>query len=188
MLTQKQQRFVDEYLVDLNATQAAIRAGYSEKTAKVIGSENLSKPAIRSAIQAGKQQLQAQTGITKERVLRELGLVGFGDIRKLYDERGELRPIHELSAEEAAQLAGVEVQQHRGDDDDQPVYVRKIKRWDKVKALELLGRHLGLWSDPEAQPVQGPGMVVQILQGTLVNDGNGRVLSHVSVDLPGPQR
>jgi len=71
-MTPKQQRFVDEYLIDLNATQAAIRAGYSEKTAASVGSENLTKPEIKQAVEAGKAEGAAKLGITREVILRGL--------------------------------------------------------------------------------------------------------------------
>ena len=77
MLTAKQQRFVEEYLVDLNATQAAIRAGYSPETARSIGSENLSKPDIADAIAEGRAKLSEKCEVTAERVIRELALIGF---------------------------------------------------------------------------------------------------------------
>ncbi|MFD1165208.1 terminase small subunit [Sphingobacterium daejeonense] len=82
-LTDKQQRFVEEYMVDLNATQAAIRAGYSQNTAHSIGAENLIKPEIQEAIQKRKQELSDQTGITAERVLKEYAKIAFSDIREL---------------------------------------------------------------------------------------------------------
>ena len=74
-LTAKQQRFVDEYLIDLNATQAAIRAGYSEKTAFSIGTENLRKPLIQKAIQQRKQAREQRTEITQDRVIQELSAI-----------------------------------------------------------------------------------------------------------------
>ena len=71
-LTPKQQRFVDEYLIDLNATQAAIRAGYSEKTAYSIGDENLKKPEIKKAIEQAQQERQKRTLVTQDDVIRGL--------------------------------------------------------------------------------------------------------------------
>ena len=71
-LTPKQQRFVEEYLIDLNATQAAIRAGYSEKTAKEIGSENLTKPNIAKAIQEAQESLSNKTQLTVDIVVQGL--------------------------------------------------------------------------------------------------------------------
>jgi len=70
-LTAKQQRFVEEYLIDLNATQAAIRAGYSPESAKEIGCENLTKPNIKAAIDKAMAERSRRTGITQDRVLRE---------------------------------------------------------------------------------------------------------------------
>ncbi|WP_202758258.1 terminase small subunit [Delftia acidovorans] len=82
-LTEKQQRFVDEYLVDLNATQAAIRAGYSADTAGSIGHENLQKPEIALAIAEARKAQQERTQITADRVVMELGLIAFADAREL---------------------------------------------------------------------------------------------------------
>jgi hypothetical protein len=82
-LTEKQQRFVDEYLVDLNATQAAIRAGYSADTAGSIGHENLQKPEIVLAIAEARRAQQERTQITADRVVMELGLIAFADAREL---------------------------------------------------------------------------------------------------------
>jgi phage terminase small subunit len=79
-LNLKQRRFVEEYLVDLNGTQAAIRAGYSKHTAQVIASENLSKPMIAAAIAKRHQALSERTEITQEAVLKELAKIGFAEI------------------------------------------------------------------------------------------------------------
>ena len=78
-LTPKQRRFVNEYLIDLNATQAAIRAGYSKKTAQQIGAENLSKPVIQAEIQKRQTKLQNKLEITQERVLQELASIAFAN-------------------------------------------------------------------------------------------------------------
>lgn len=82
-LTPKQQRFVDEFMVDLNATQAAIRAGYSPDTSRQMGAENLSKPVIQAAIADARRQQQERTGITADRVLREIAYVALADAREL---------------------------------------------------------------------------------------------------------
>lgn len=86
-LTDLQSRFVDEYLIDLNATKAAIRAGYSEKTAAVIGSENLIKPNIAAEIQLRKQERQQRTEITADVVLREVWQMFRADARELVEVR-----------------------------------------------------------------------------------------------------
>lgn len=89
-LTAKQARFVEEYLVDLNATQAAIRAGYSESTARAIGYENLTKPDIQKAITAAREKQQQRTEITADRVLAEYAKIAFFDPRKLFTADGGL--------------------------------------------------------------------------------------------------
>src|SRR5690606_14509916 len=108
-LTAKQRRFVEEYLIDLNATQAAIRAGYSSRTAGQIGDENLKKPQIAAAVQAAQAERSARTQITQDRVLTELARIAFFDIRKLYNDDGSMKRPHELDDDAAAVLAGVDV-------------------------------------------------------------------------------
>src|SRR5687767_10030922 len=109
MLTDKQIRFCEEYLIDLNATQAAIRAGYSPKTAHSIGAENLIKPEIQEYLSNRQKELQEATGITQKRVLEEYAKVAFLDIRKFYTVDGALKSIHDLDDESAGALAGCEV-------------------------------------------------------------------------------
>jgi len=101
-LTPKQQRFVEEYLVDLNATQAAIRAGYSARTAEWIGPQLLGKTHVAEAVRAGRESLSKRTEITQERVLQEYARLAFMDPRKLFDGTGAPRPIHELDDDTAA--------------------------------------------------------------------------------------
>jgi phage terminase small subunit len=110
-LNHKQQRFVHEYLIDLNATQAAIRAGYSAKTANRIGSENLSKPVIRAAIQHANQKRLNKLGIDAEWVLRNAVML-FEDCRKLvpvYDHEGNYlydKPQDATNARGALEMIG----------------------------------------------------------------------------------
>ena len=100
MLTDKQQRFVEEYLVDLNATQAAVRAGYSAKTASVIGAENLAKPNIQKAIQARQEELKIKTEITQEWVVERYRRIVEGcDKRLFFRDDGSLKPPSQWSAE-----------------------------------------------------------------------------------------
>src|SRR5262245_5366904 len=108
-LTPKQERFVAEYLVDLNATQAAIRAGYSAQTANRIASENLSKPDIAEAIAKGKARQLEKAELTAVQTLEAIRRQVCGDVRRLFDAQGQLKPITELSADDAALIAGFEV-------------------------------------------------------------------------------
>lgn len=182
-LTPKQQRFVDEYLVDLNATQAAIRAGYSKKTARVQGCRLLTYAAVAKAIEAGRA-VQAETAIvTREQVLRELKRIGMSDIRKLYDETGRLKKVTELDDDTAAAVSSVEFEEVDRAEIGRTV---KIKCFDKTKALETLGRHLGLWKDPERPPTEGPGMTVIIEQRAYAKDGSSVAANQVVVNLQPP--
>ena len=141
-LKAKQKRFCEEYIVDLNATQAAIRAGYSEKTAYSIGHENLNKPDIEIYIQELMQKRSDRTEITADMVLKELAKIGFGNIQNLYDEDGKMRQIHELEENVAATL-----QEVTEDSIGEAVIKRKYKMADKKSSLELIGRHLKMFTD-----------------------------------------
>jgi len=148
-LTPKQERFVHEYLIDCNATKAAIRAGYKEKTAFAIGHENLRKPKIAELLQQKMDERSARTQIAADNVLRELARLAFSDVRKFFDENGNLKPISELDDDAAACLAGFDVStSSSGSGEDKEIEtIKKIKIWDKSRNLELLARHLGLLRD-----------------------------------------
>lgn len=160
-LTEKQKRFGDEYLTDLNATQAAIRAGYSEKTAEQMGYKLVQNSLVQAYIQQKQKKLQKKTEITQERVIAELAAVGFYDIS------------------DYANVQQYEIMEDTGetDDDGEPIYIKRIiqgvilqdtqsipiekraaiagikqgrngievKLNDKMKALEMLGKHLGMF-------------------------------------------
>lgn len=128
-LTPKQQRFVEEYLIDLNATQSAIRAGYSEKTAAVIGAENLIKPNIAKAIQEAQNKLSERTGITQEYVL--------SNIQKVVER------CMQQEAVQARDGSPLLVEGPEGD----LACLFEFKETGALKGLELLGRHLGLFVD-----------------------------------------
>lgn len=147
-MTPKQRRFCEEYLIDLNATQAAIRAGYSRKTARVAGYENLTKPYIAAAIESAMKARQHRTHITQDRVLQELARIAFFDIRKLYKDDGTLKAPHELDDDAAAVLSGVDIVEMAGSESESVVmYTKKAKVFDKTAALTLAMRHLGILND-----------------------------------------
>lgn len=142
LLTPKQKRFVAEYLVDLNATRAAERAGYSHKTARQQGSRLLINVDIAAAVSAGQAKQLGKASLTAVRVLDELSRLALVDMRGFWDECGNLKPIHELSPDQGACLAGVEVIRRKNGEDWDDVH--KIKLWDKPRSLEILARHFGL--------------------------------------------
>lgn len=149
-LTAKQQRFVEEYLVDLNATQAAIRAGYSEKTADKQGSQLLGKTSIAEAVRVAMDERSERTEITQDRVLAELAKVGFSDLRNVFTAAGAIIDVQDWDDETAGAISSLEVVRRNDGSKDEDgnhniEYVHKIKVWDKVSALEKMGKHLGLF-------------------------------------------
>ena len=139
-LTPKQQRFVEEYLIDLNATQAAIRSGYSEKTARDIGCENLAKPNIAKAIEEAQNKRQEQTQIDAAYVLKRLVEIDQMDVLDIMDDQMKIRPVNEwpkVWRQYVVNLENLELSDGEG-------CFKKIKWPDKVKNLELLGRHVSV--------------------------------------------
>ena len=151
VLTPKQKRFVAEYLIDLNATAAARRAGYSAKTADRIGPELLGKTCVSEAIQQAIQEREKRTEITQDMVLRETAKLAFFDIRKMFDKNGKPLDISKLDDDTAAALVGLDVQDIADPDGDYVGYVKKYKMADKIRALELLGKHTGAFEKHDTQ-------------------------------------
>lgn len=145
-LTPKQVRFANEYLCDLNATQAAIRAGYSPKTAGVQGFDLLRKPEIQAEVQKLMDRRSDKLEITAERVLAEIARLAFFDARNLFNEDGNPIKVPDLDDDSARAIVGMDVV-HVGNAEMGVGQVNKIKLADKKGALELLGRHMGLFKD-----------------------------------------
>ena len=140
-MTKKQKRFVEEYLIDLNATQAAIRAGYSPDTAKSIGCENLTKPDIKAHIAKAMAERSMRTGVNADRVIIELAKIAFVNAMDVIDQK-TATVREDASADDTAAIQSVKVKSF-GEDGLE----REIKMADKLKALELLGKHLGMFQD-----------------------------------------
>lgn len=147
-MTPKQALFVAEYRKDLNGTQAAIRAGYSEKSAASIAEELLRKPEIAESVAEKTQQQIEKADLSAVRVLEELRRLSFADIRSLFDTNGNLRPLHELTAEQAACIAGFEVLKKNAEAGDGKVdVVHKVRVIDKTRSLEMLAKHFALLTE-----------------------------------------
>lgn len=146
-LATKQEVFVQEYLVDLNATQAAIRAGYSPASAGQLAHELLEKPLIAASIQQAMAERSMRTQVTADQVVRELARIGFADLRRVVDwgpDGVTLKHSEDLSAEDAAFISEV------GERHGRYGTSVHIKTHDKKGALELLARHLGMVEAPKA--------------------------------------
>ena len=179
-MTAKQRLFCDEYLIDLNATQAAIRAGYSEKTARKIGQENLTKPDIQEYIQKRTADRIERTEITQDMVLRELAIIAFSnaaDYASVVEKEGMDKagnPVKYITVEPVLTEYLTEAQKKalavikKGRDGFE------VKPYDKVRALELLGKHLGMFTEKVdlSGQVNNPfaGLSTEDLK-KLINDG-----------------
>lgn len=151
-LTDKQRLFVAEYLIDCNATRAAIAAGYSEETARAIGSENLTKPDIAAEIEKRLKRRLDKLDITNENVLRELAILGFcnmSDYMRTTEDGNAYVDLSQLTRTQAAAIQELTVEEYtegRGEN-KRDIRKTKFKLAEKRGALELLGRYLKLFSD-----------------------------------------
>lgn len=143
-ITEKQKRFIDEYMIDLNATQAAIRARYSSATAKDIGCENLAKPNIRAVLDIKMAELSKRTGINQDRIINELAKIAFFNITDVIN-LDDTTVRGDATREDSACIASVKVK--TVPTPDGVITEWEVKAYDKIKALELLGKHLGILTD-----------------------------------------
>ena len=142
-LSEQRQRFVDEYLIDLNGTQAAIRAGYSVKTAQEQASRLLSNVMVQQAIAKRMAERSKRTGINQDRVVLELAKIAFVKMTDIVDDHGRIK-----GTATDDDLACIESIKYKESDNEFGGSVeREVKIGSKLKALELLGKHLGMWND-----------------------------------------
>ena len=152
-MTNAQKRFCDEYLVDLNATRA-YKVAYpntkKEETASSNGSRMLRNDKVQKYISEKIKEREKRTEITQDRVINELAKIAFMDIRKLYTENGQLKNIADIDSNTAGAISSLEILEEYdgyGDDREKIGDTKKVRLLDKTKALELLGRHLGIFND-----------------------------------------
>ena len=158
-LPPKQERFVHEYLIDLNATNAARLAGY--KHPNIQGPRLLVNVSIQERIKELKSKCLARVDVKAENVLLELGRLAFSDARRLFRSDGSLKTMEEMDDNTAAAIASVEVfEEFRGTGENRTLvgYTKKIRLWDKNKALENLAKHFKLLTDV----VEQTGAVVHL--------------------------
>lgn len=158
-LTEKQRRFVDEYLVDLNAEQAAIRAGYSPKNAAAYGYRLRQTPEVQAEIRRAQRRRQRRVEITQDRVLQEYARLAFFDPRKLFAPDGSPKSIAELDEDTAAALTGLDLEER------EPVgHVKKYRLANKLAALDSVARYLGMLDKKGAQKPDGDDPITKSLK------------------------
>lgn len=152
-MTNAQKRFCDEYLIDLNATRA-YKVAYpnckKDETARANGSRLLTKANIQIYVTEKIKEREQRTEITQDMVIKELAKIAFLDIRKLYTENGQLKNITDIDNETAGAISSLETLEEYegyGDDREKIGDTQKVKLLDKTKALELLGKHLGMFKE-----------------------------------------
>jgi phage terminase small subunit len=141
-LTDKQSLFCQEYLVDLNATQAAIRAGYSKKTAKTIAGQNLSKLIIQEKITELKNKRSEKTEVDAAYVIKRLTQIDEMDILDILTDSGDMKPIKDWPLCWRRTISGIDISTMFNPDTDTETILKKIKWPDKLKNIELLGKHV----------------------------------------------
>ena len=152
-MTDAQKRFCDEYLIDLNATRA-YKVAYpnckKDETASAAGSRMLGNVKVQEYISQKQKEIEKRTEITQDMVINELAKIAFLDIRKLYTENGQLKNVADIDDDTAGAISSLETLEEydgNGDDREKIGDTQKVKLLDKTRALELLGRHLGIFND-----------------------------------------
>jgi len=152
-LTLKQERFCEEYVIDMNGTQAAIRAGYSENTANEQASRLLTNVNIQTKVSELRDGIQERTNITADNVVKELAKIGFMTIDELFEEDGCFKKVAKLSDKAKASVSSVKITERTYGKDDRETTEKttEMKLWDKGKALVELGKHLGIFKEDNEQ-------------------------------------
>lgn len=152
-MTDAQKIFCDEYLIDLNATRAykvAYPKTKKEETINSASSRMLRNVKVQGYIAEKMKEREKRTEVTQDMVIKELSKIAFLDIRKLYNDEGGLKNIQDIDSDTAGAINSIESVEEfdgYGEEREQIGYTKKIKLSDKTKALELLGRHLGIFND-----------------------------------------
>jgi phage terminase small subunit len=152
-LTNAQKRFCDEYLIDLNATRA-YKVAYpkckEDETANAASSRMLRNVKVQEYISEKQKEIEKRTEVTQDMVIKELAKIAFLDIRKLYTENGQLKNVADIDSDTAGAISSLETLEEYegyGDDREKIGDTQKVKLLDKTKALELLGKHLGMFKE-----------------------------------------
>lgn len=167
--TDFERRYISEYLIDHSKTEAARRAGSkaSEANLAKVGWSTYQKPRVKEAIDWHIDQLFDINNVTVERIIRETAIVAFADMAPVYNPDGSMKHFSEWPEHCRRAAAGVEIDElfvGRGEDREQIGFTKKFKQFDKMKALELLGKHKKMWTD-KVEINERPKVVVRKLNG-----------------------
>ena len=161
MLSDRHERFCQEYVIDYNITQAALRAGYALGSAHVTGSRLMDKFEIILRIEELKLEINTKLAVTRERVIEEFARIGLSDIRKVFAQGRRLKDIQDLDDDTAAAVESIElIESSKGDGDIE--FTHKIKLASKVQALKELGKHFNIYEDHQNS---GTGEIHILIEG-----------------------
>lgn len=152
-MTEAQKRFCDEFLIDLNATRAykvAYPSCKKDETARANGSRLLTNANVQAYIEEAKKEREERTKITQDMVLKELAKIAFFNPKNIFNENNTLKDVIDLDDDIASVITSVETFEEfdgYGDDREKIGNTTKVKLADKMKALEMIGRHLGMFKD-----------------------------------------
>lgn len=181
LMMPKQLLFCIEFLKHFNATRAARDARYSEKSAGAIGAENLTKPVIQAYLAKAKEQVFGKAKLEVSDLVKQMMRLGFSDVRRLFDENGQLKDVTQLGDDIAAAIQSIEIERRtEGKGEDKEVYyVHKIRLADKKGNLEMLGRYMQMFikeEDDEAAAAQRKADArTTDLLAELITDAKGKV-------------
>jgi phage terminase small subunit len=155
---QRRERFVEEYLIDGNATRSAIAAGFSEKGASVAGVRLLANAKVLTGILEGRAKLTEKSGIDAQYVMRRMVEVDELDVADILDDSGDILPIRDWPMTWRTLISGIDLSETReGRGADARVYLLKKVKWpDKIKNLEMIGRHINVMAWNEKLALVGP--------------------------------
>ena len=169
-LTGKQSRYCEEYIIDLNATQAALRAGYSKNTSRIIGCQNLTKLNIQEEIQRLKSERSDRVQIEADSVVQELSKIAFSNIKNylsLADDEVYFKNLNEVPDEITAAVESIKIYTTKNKDGSREYTTTQFKLHSKLNALEQLGKHLGVY---EADNTQKGDLIVNIVNFSQIDD------------------
>jgi phage terminase small subunit len=161
-ITKKMHLFVEYYFpCNMNGTEAAIKAGYSPRTASVIATENLKKPYIKALIDAKLAEISEKNDISIEKLIKGYKNLAYSNVKNLFDEQGLMLPVQDLSDDVAAAISSIEVETKMIIENGEkiPVVVKRIKLWNKNQALDSLAKYKGMFEGKGENPINVNFMV-----------------------------
>lgn len=163
-MTEQRIKFCDNYFETLNAAKSAIYAGYSESTAKQIGHNLLQEDEIQEYLSKLRAEYSEKSGITKDRLLQEYAKIAFFDIREIYDVDGGLIHVKQLDDNSAGAIASIKSSEEWGEDEEGNKIItgtlKEVKVFDKIRALQDLGKHLGLFEKDNDQKAKAASVTI----------------------------